>query len=287
MEKITSLLNSNATMIENEIENTELLSHELVNIVTSTIDYEKVKNDPIAMEAYKNEVSFLFLNAIKVFQAKSGWVVFDTNAIQNAGILSYSVDNKEYIREVDYDIRKDDLDKSDWWVHAEKNGSSWSNPYFWEPWDANIISYSEQVLIGDILIGVGGSELFFDDISNELNKIKIYDTGYVTLLNSNYDILFDPDSKIIGKNYKTINNKHHETLVNMIHTGDTFGIIEYRENQKAMITAYHKLNNGWILIANPKKHEMYADLNKLNFVLILVIIIIIVLAQVYSRFLSK
>lgn len=286
-EKMSSIINSTAMMIENKIENTELLSHELTNIIASTIDYEKVKKDPIAMEAYKNKSSLMFLNAIKIFHARSGWVVFDTNAIQDAGILSYSAHNDDYIQEANYNIRKDDLDKSEWWVNAETKGSSWSDPYFWEPWNATVISYSEQIVIGDIFIGVAGSELFFDDISSELSKIKIYHTGYVTLLNSNYEVLFDPDSTLLGHSYKTYNNNQHASCVNMIEAGDNFGIIEYKENQKEIITVYQKLNNGWILLANPKKHEMYADLNKLNFVLIIVFIIVIVLAQVYSRFISK
>ncbi len=286
-EKMTSILNSTSMMIEDKIKNTELLSHELINIITATIDYENIKNDPIAIAEYKDDISDLFLNTIQVFNAKSGWVVFDSNSIERPGILSYAKIKEGYVREKDYDIRKNGLDESDWWTNAEMNGSSWSDPYYWTPWDATIISYSQKIMIGDTFIGVGGSELFFDDISKELRQIKIYDTGHVTLLNEKYEVLFDADPNMVGLSYISYDNNLHENCVRIIEAGSNFGIIKYKEAQKEKITAYQKLNNGWILLATPKKHEMYGDLNKLNFVLLIVFIIIIALAQTYSRFLSK
>lgn len=286
-EMLKSILYENSMMIENNIENTELLSHQLINIIITTIPFEKIKSNPKAFDEYKKNVSPLFLNAIKNFNARSGWIVFDTNIIDQGGTLEFARIDSTYRRQPEYDIRSTHFDQDAWWADAINNDSAWSTPYYWERWDANIITYSEQVKVGDTIIGIGGSDLFIDDIYNQLSNIKIYDTGYVTLLNADYEVLYDPNEQIIGESYSTINNNQFAKVIEIIKSGKEFDVVEYEYGDKVKVIAYKKLQNGWILIANPNKYEMYADLNKLNFVLILVIIVMIVLTQLYSWSLSN
>ncbi|PKM95395.1 MAG: hypothetical protein CVU84_04830 [Firmicutes bacterium HGW-Firmicutes-1] len=287
IEKLKNILESNAMMIENNIENTELLSHELINIITSTMNLKFVSDNTDAMNIYEDKISPLFLNAIINFKAKSGWVVFDTAVVPSAGTISFTKNENGYIRQPEYRIRETEFYKDAWWVDAVDNGNSWSTPYYWERWDATIISYSEQIVINNKIIGVGGSDLFFEDISNQLKSIKLYDTGYVTLVNSNFDILFDNDEKNIGKNYKTLNNNQYAMYAKQIENGGNFDIIEYKNNDENKIVGYKKLANGWVLLSSNKKQEIYADLNKLNIILLVVIMIMIVLSHVYYRIIRK
>lgn len=286
-EKLKSILHENSTIIENHIENTELLSHTLKTIITTTIPFRTLKDDPEAMATYKEEISPLFLNTIKTFNARTGWIVFDDYMIENAGILSYTKENGTYQRQPDYNIRNTTYAKDSWWLGAVINGSAWSDPYYWKRWDATIITYSEQVKVDDQIIGVIGSDLFFDDIYNQLSSIKIYDTGYVTLLNEEYEILYDPNKQIIGHNYAIYNNNQYSKIVDEIELGKEFDVIEFYDGEKEKIIGYHRIQNGWILIANPNKYEMYDDLNKLNFVLIIVFIVMIVLIQFYGWVFNK
>ncbi len=287
-ENLKSILKSNAMMIENNTKNTELLSHQLSNILTSTISLEDAKNNEDAMNIYENEITPLFLNTIKTFEAKSGWVIFDNDVVPSSKTISFIKNGSEYSRQPEYKIRETEFYKDTWWINAIENGTAWSSPYYWELWDATIISYSEQIKIDDIVIGVGGSDLFFEDISNKLKSVKIYDTGYVTLINAKFDIIFDHDFNNIGKNFKTYsNNDQYEKYATEIEAGNDFDILEFKDHQETTILGYQKLSNGWTLLTIPKKHEMYDDLNKLNLILIIVILIMIVLAQVYYRILCK
>jgi len=286
-EKLKSILHENIMIIENHIENTEILSHSLKTIITTTIPYQRIKDNPEMMTEYKKAISPLFLNTIKTFNARTGWIVFDDSIVENAGILSYTKENNIYVKQPEYNIRSTPYDKDSWWVDAINNGFTWSDPYYWKRWDSTIITYSEQVTVDDQFIGVVGSDLFFDDIYKQLSSIKIYDTGYVTLLNQEYEILYDPNKQIIGHNYATYNNNQYSKVVEQIELGKEFDIIKFYDGEKEKIIGYHRIKNGWILIANPNKYEMYDDLNKLNFVLLIVIIVIIVSIQFYGWSLSQ
>lgn len=286
-EKINSLLSSNAMMIENKVENTELLSHQLVNIITSTIPYDNVKNNPEAMEAYKKEIAPLIIQSIQSFDAKTGWVVFDTNKITNSGTISYSKVDQAYIREPEYDVRQSGYAQQEWWTVAEKNGTAWSTPYYWAPWDATIISFSEQVKVREQMIAMAGSELYFNDIAAQLSCVKLFQTGYITLLNAENMVLYDPNEKIIGQNYSTLDNNQYQLFVERIKTGKTTEIIDDIPNNKNNILAYIKLKNGWVLLTNLSKKEIYLELNQLNFVLVVIIMSLIAFAQISSKLLSK
>lgn len=285
-EKLKSILHENATLIENHIENTELLSHSLNSIITTTIPFSTIKDNPEEMRKYKDYIAPLFLNSIKTFNARTGWIIFDDSIIKEGGTLSYVKEDNIYSRQPEYNIRATPYDEDSWWIDAVNNGFTWTDPYYWKRWDATIITYSEKVSIGDNIIGVVGSDMFFDDIYQQLSKIKIYNTGYVTLLNADYDILYDPNEEIVGSNYETYNNSQYSNIVASINLGKEFDVIEFYDGEKEKIIGYHRIKNGWILIANPNKYEMYDDLNKLNFVLIIVIIAMIVLTQLYAWVLS-
>lgn len=286
-EKLKNILSEHSIKIENNLENTELLSHTLKELIKTTIPYENIKNDNIALKAYKNDISELFVNTIKIFNARSGWVVFDDHVIDNGGSIFYAKESNTYTKQEEFNISTTEYINDSWWIDAIKNNDTWSDLYYWKHWDSPIISYSEALNIGETTIGVVGSDVFFEDIYEQLNSIKIYKTGYVTLLNSDYNILYNPNNDIIGENYALLNDNQYFDVVEKIKAGGDFDIIEFYDGDTEKIIGYQKINNGWILIAHPNKYEMYDDLNKLNFVLIIVIILIIVLVQVFEWHISK
>lgn len=286
-EKIYNVLNYNSMIIENKVENTELLSHELATIISSTLPYEDVENNPIAMEKYKNNIDTLIIEIIKSFNAKTGWVVFDTNVIKDSGTLSYSKQGEAYIREAEYDVRKSKYAEQEWWVVAEQNGTSWSTPYYWAPWEATIITYSEQVIVDENLVAMSGSDLYFNEIADQLNNAKLYKSGYMTLLNAENKVIYDRNKDYIGKDYSTLNNNQYKPFIDIVKTDKEINIIDDMPNNTNNIFAYIKLDNGWILLTNLTKKEIFNDINQLNIVLIIIILSLILFSYYGSKIINK
>lgn len=285
-EKIYNTLNYNAMIIENKIENTELLSHQLTTLIKTTIPYEMIKDNPESMKIYKNNTAPIVEDTIESFKARTGWIVFNTNEIVDGGTLSYSKEKDKYVREPEYDVHKSGYSQQAWWVVAERNGSSWSTPYYWEPWNATIITYSEQININGILIAMAGSELYFNDIAKQLEEAKLYDSGHMTLLNEEYKVLYDFENSLIGKDYVSI-AKQHPTFIDQINSNKKIDIIYDLPNNTNHIFAYIKLDNGWILLTNLSKKEIHYDLNQLNLKLVMTILSLILFAQISSRFIHN
>ncbi|THB78965.1 MAG: methyl-accepting chemotaxis protein, partial [Desulfobacteraceae bacterium] len=88
-----------------------------------------------------------------------------------------------------------------WYMAAEKD----KNPIVSEPYiDAAsgqmVVTVAQQVELDGRLYGVVGIDLNFGEMSKELGKIKIGETGYVSVLHKNGTTLIHPDPKLIGQN---------------------------------------------------------------------------------------
>lgn len=286
-EKIYNSLNYHGMIIENNVENTELLSHQLNNIITTTIPFDSVINDTKAMNSYKSDIAPIIISALQAFDANTGWVVFDTNVLSSAGTISYSKKHDSYVKEPEYDVRTSGYAGLEWWRVAEQKGSAWTTPYYWAPWKATIISYSEQIKINDVLIAMTGSELYFNDISKLLSSAKINETGHLTLLNAQNKVLYDLNQNIIGKDYSKINNGKHNTFINIIDSGKDIDIVKDLPFNKDYIFAYKKLNNGWILLTNLSKKDLDYDINQVNLTTAVIILVLLLLSMINRKFLNK
>lgn len=285
-QNLTSIVGKNADDIEISIKEIIMLSNQIENIVVSNINLRDVKNDNEAMMGFKNSLIPVMTGAIDSFTAKSGWIIFDDGTIDNAGTLSFTRnENGTYNREDEYNVRAEGYDADDWYQGAIDNGSNWTAPYYWEPWDATIISYSQVVKKNGEVVGVAGAEFFFDALRERLAEIKIYDTGYVTLMDKDFNFLYHPDEN--AENLKTLANGELKHLADSILNGDVTGIIEYKYNGQNKIMSYYKLSNGWYLTANPTLNEIYSDLNRMTILFFIIAAVIIVLGALIAIFLGK
>lgn len=249
--------------IEKSINSIETLAKNLSNLIVSTIDMNAAATDPAYMQAYEDRMSSLFTGAIKVYGKKSGWIIFDPNTIPGGHGLSFTEHDGKFQREEEYDVRAGGYDKDPWWADAEKNGIFWTDPYFWEPWDADIISHSLKVEKDGKLVGITGSDFYFDDLKNELSAIRIYDTGYLTLMNGNFDYLYNPDPE--AKNLKSDHEGADSALADQIkNSPDVSGVLTNKVGGTTQLVAYYKLNNGWYITANPVTAEVYKSVYDLR-----------------------
>jgi len=287
---LLSTVKTDADEIEDAITNIVSLTDQLDNIVSSQIDLKAVQHNQEAMSDFKTSIKKLLTGAIDTFEAPSGWVIFDDNTIDHPGTLSFTrASNGNYSQEGEYDVRASGYAEDGWFKGAIDNGSNWSAPYFWEPWDTTIISYSQPIIIDGKVVAVTGTEFFFNTLSEQLSNVAVFESGYVTLLDQNFNFLYHPE--VTDENMATIYDGQMASVVDGIKNGDTTGVIKYQLDGNEELISYYKLSNGWYLTANPKQDEIFAELHSLTnrFILLAVffLLISVAIAVLLGKQLSK
>ena len=272
--------------LESELDDVKLLTNNLENLVVSNMDLEKAKNDPEYMEQFKEDILKEFFGTIEVSGKKSGWVVFDSKVFKGGHTIEIFEEQGKLVRAEEYDVYAENNDNDDWWKEALEKGEYWSKPYEWESWNAEVITYSKKLVLDGEVIGVIGSEVFFQDLKENVSKVKIYNKGYMTLMDKDFNFLYHPNEDF--DNLKTIQNGDFEFLTkNIINNPEQYGIENYEYMGNEKIVAYEKLSNGWILTANPVVGEMNKGVNTFRNFMIAVAGILSVLAMIVAVILGK
>ncbi len=282
-ENLTHLISEKAYSINIKIDMIKALSKNIASEISETIDLNKVANNPNLMKKYEKEQLSIIKGLIENSHNRSGWIIFDSNVIKGGNTISFL----DGIRQEEYDIHTLDLSKQKWWTNAIKNGSNWTDPYYWDKWNANIVSYSIPVKVNGKIIGVAGADFVYDDLKESLSKIKLYKTGYMGLLNKDGFVLVHP-TLTIKDNIKTIANGALAPVWNKILNSDSkVGFINYKFKGKDKIMGYYKLNNGWILQAMPVVKEIHEELFKVRNLSIILVILFILISSVVGFYISK
>lgn len=281
----TNLLNiaeQEGLKIQESTHKIELLTDTLISYINSEIDLATVSADSEAMQTFEQGLMDSWFSFIRAFESPSGWVVFDPLVIPGGHTISVSEANGELVLGEEYDVRAGGYDVDQWWAVPEKDGFVWTAPYYWESWDATIISYGKALEKDGQFLGVVGAEFFLQELQERLSEIKIYETGHIELLNENLDFYYHPDEE--AENLKTYEDGKYADLANEIEaSSDVSGVINYEDE----IFAYYKIDNGWTVLVNPVEQEIYANLNQLTKVILYVAIGALIIAFVLSFILGK
>lgn len=282
-ENLKYLISSKAKNINSQIQTIKSLTSTLASEISNTIDLDKVSDNPKLMKKYEEEKVESFKTLIEDTHNRSGWVIFDSNVIKGGNTISI-FDGQ---RQDEYDIHSLDLSKQKWWTNAIKNGSNWTDPYYWDKWNANIVSYSIPVKVNGKIIGVAGADFVYDDLKKTISSIKLYKTGYMGLLNKDGYVLSHP-TLTIKDNMKTLGNGELRPVWDKIENSNSkVGLINYTFRGKKKIMGFYKLDNGWILQAMPVISEIYEPLTKVRNLSVILSIIFILLSTLVGYLLSK
>ncbi len=278
-------------LINESINNIQMLCDTLTVQVRNNIELDKVANDYEAMQKFEESIVDTFTDTIEAFDLMSGWVVFDSLIIEGGHTIGIYKDNDVFIREPEYDLRDYGYETSEWYGDAVKNGETWTSPYSWELWgDTTLITYSKRLEINGEIIGVIGSEFFMDNLYDRLSKIKVYDTGYITLMDSDFNFLHHPT--LGGENLRNVQDGELSVLAKDIqNSSEKTGVISYEFDGNNKLMAFYILDNGWILTANPIEKEIYTNMNtmiqRIIFVSLIALIIGLISATIQGRTIAK
>lgn len=246
-------------------------------------------NNEIGLNEFKTELEPVFDSILQSLHPFSLWWILNPELSGGKHGLSYwDADGKGmYTREEEYNINDYDLSSPEmaWWVKAIEYGEYWTNPYFWENWNRELISFSKAIYSDGILIGVAGSDFHFDDLRKRTADITVFETGYIFLLDSSLNFILHPYEE--GKNLKDILPiKNFVTIKNQLENSEN-GISRYTYRNEKKIAGYSRLSNGWIIGAAPPEREVYQQVKEMSILLILLLIVTMILAWGIAWYLGQ
>ena len=216
-------------------------------------------------------------------------------APSNAGLFySKSNRNEEMLEQENTDFSRysvGEMKTLEWYQQPVDAGEPvWMAPYNNGKIAERVISYVMPLYQEDVLIGVVGMDILFDDIVQEIDAIQIYDTGYAYMLDKDHEMIYHP----LGENACPVEHSHEqwEAFVSQLEEDEqqeyVFGY-EY-EGQKMKMT-YCNLENGMRLVVTAPTVEtdrQKVELEKSMMVSVFLISIICIMITVaYTQTIVK
>lgn len=159
---------------------------------------------------------------------------------------------------------EDDIAHVGWYYNPIKAGQPlWMEPYLNENINVYMISYVVPLYASNgTSIGVVGMDIDFSTITDEVDSISIYDTGYAFLINSNGDIMHHKNLAQ-SQNMADLDSSL-SSVVSALSDDSQQGkgmLYTYQGVKKQMF--YFNLDNGMKLVINAPNGEIFADANKM------------------------
>ena len=172
-----------------------------------------------------------------------------------------------------------------WYYDAFKTKmGNWSNPYTNDA-GLNVITYSAPILINSIPIGVIGIDLNISGIKEEIENIKLYNTGYAFLLSEDFDYLVHPELDT-SSNFKTIADGQYSSIAEKMES-EELGIVETSFGGETKLMAFSKLKDGKILILTVPRSEVLKTMHDTIYIILLVMAIASILSILFALLAGK
>jgi len=138
------------------------------------------------------------------------------------------------------------------------------------------------------------STININTLAKSIGKIKVASTGYGSLMSKKGDILFHPDSTLLGKSFKDdAKNSIKLAAISEEVLAKESGFITYSEDDGTQkIGAFSTVTNtGWKLLVTVPSKEVYAELNKTTMVsgisILIAVLLVITISIFMAGFISK
>jgi methyl-accepting chemotaxis protein len=172
----------------------------------------------------------------------------------------------------------------DWYNEPINNKNSlWTDPYESEG-GGLITSYVAPVMKNGEAIALVGMDLYLDDIGEKLQAIKMFDTGYLYVLDKDGNVIYHPRVDF-GTNMLDAGN-FSEVLKNM--QSSDAGFTSYkRDDGKIVVSAFAHLENGWIVSSSVPEEEVLKIINSVIVILIGIGLFMIVVSIIIGKLMGR
>lgn len=275
---INSISGEKAEKLNNTLSRVEQTVHILSQYTVKNLEsIDKISNDDTYRSEYIKLLDELVVTcAYETDGAVSAYIRFNPEITPpKAGL--FRVKNSEtgefeehWITDLsEYDI--DDVEYAGWYYIPVNEGKPvWLEPYYNRNTDMYMISYVVPVYFEDTFLGVVGMDIDFTYITDIVDSITVYNSGYAFLIDTNYNIVHHRElaAGTSDSQFSSIFNTESTVTVN------SDRLFEYTYNGINKKAAFSMLRNGMCLAVNAPASEIDESKNDLFDSIILIAFII-------------
>lgn len=282
----TQSFNNDFTKIQTAV---EMLGQNIKN----GVDFNLAKTDPEYL------ANFTEIHAQKLIKSiaddlnytSSVYVYFNSEYFGQAQDVWYLRDGQgQFIRQekipLDYYDGVETGDKEWFYGPVRSQKPRWTAPYISEAGDL-ITSYVQPVIESGQTVAIVGMDLNLADVQEQLKAQKLYDTGYLYMLDQNYSVIAHPELEM-----GTVLDQIDGGTEAMTAMGEkSLGHTILESNGISKITAFDHLDNGWIIASSIPLKEITKTVDALIYTMIVIavgsVIVSIFVAVFVGRNISK
>jgi methyl-accepting chemotaxis protein len=314
-DKLLMMVQGQASRYDTTIAEVESSVKGLAVAANSAFDMEAAKADPNYYAKYQQNVEMLTERFGKLAKGGMGaYVYLDpklTGGIYGAW-LADTANNGTFeklpLGEL-AEFTPENEDVAWFYMPAQAGKALWMEPYTDVDLDIEMVSYVVPMYQGDTLIGVVGIDINFNYFKDDILKTRVYDKGYMALMDKDYNFLVRPsfkqDDAAAGQpaagadtvtqasaaanekeNLATEDNGLLKHLTEDM-SKNAAGIIEYDYKGLEKISAYSHLSNGYILTVDVELEQVLKKMNALVLLLMFLILIGIIFSIIIALIMGK
>lgn len=225
---------------------------DIETFITKEVAYANMLSETIALSDLSDDKLYKELIAIT-----------DKNSEILAAFVGF--DDKRYLSGDQLPVDKDyDPRERDWY----KDAMEYDHPYVSIPYEdassgQTVITVSTQIKKDDKTIGVLGIDIFMKDIKELINGIKLYDTGFAYVIDSEGYIVsykdYEPSEEL-----SKIEDGSKESLVDPILEGEDKTFYSVEDGVKRVNSKYDIIGTDWTLVVSVPETEVMSGVHKLS-----------------------
>ena len=257
---------------EQFIKNNNSIKQLFSELETSTIPY-RFENS----EFYQQALSDLkYANTISGDGVKGVWIA----GIKNSEIIQ----SDGYISETSFDI----TERLWYKTLLEKPGESIVSSVYEDAAGGGLVVTIATPYYNNSkeMVGVIGIDLLIDDLINYFGQLSIGESGYVTVYDSEQNLVFHPDSSMIMTNLSNIS--YSENMKELIQNNQNSEIIEYKYNNSKFHGATLYIDNfNWSVLACMPNSEYMHETTIIFSMLMIGFLLCIIIISLVCLFRTK
>lgn len=156
---------------------------------------------------------------------------------------------------------KDDTEHVGWYYEPVAAGEAvWMDPYENQNTGRTIVSYAMPIYKDDQLIGIVGMDIDWPYITNMVDEIKLYETGYAFLTDEDFKVAYSKEFET-GTNITGLNDELKQVSKEELVRNDRVYDLTFNGGEKT--AAFTTLTNGKVMAVIAPKDEINADFKAL------------------------
>ncbi len=283
-EKLEALSNQYANQMNSIMTKYETLIDGVTNYVNAIYDIDRLGEHEYNAE-YINIMNDFIRDSIEGDENIQGLYFFlnpeYTNLMQGIWYDGGEEVDADWESEYDMYIAKDS--SWDFYFEAVEEGrASWLEPYIEESNGMMVISYVTPINKDGKLLGVVGMDMNFNDFSDIVKSIKLYETGRAFLLDEEEGFVIDN----VYTSDDFIKDAGYTNLSQALKTSSSAVIIETID-EKDYYLGFAKMNSDFTLVTMVSEDEVMSEINQLNKIVSILAVIISFACLVISRIIGN